>query len=143
MEIKEVENELKNYLYNKRYIERKQEEIERLELQIQKTTATYSDMPKSNSGSGKEDLIANKIDLEKEVYAYLLELMKNKAIIERTLKQLEPKHRNILEFRYIQGMSLMEVAVSEHYSYVHCKRIYKKALEEYAEIRNMSHNDIE
>ena len=142
MKIKEVENELKNYLYNKRYIEKKQEEIDRLELQIQKTTATYSDMPKGGSG-GKEDLIANKIDLEKEVYIYLMELMKNKAIIEKTLKQLEPKHRNVLEFRYIENMSLMEIAVTEHYSYSQCKRIYNKALAEYADIRNMSHYGIE
>ena len=60
MEIREAKSELKEYIDNKRYIEKKQEEIERLTEQINKVTATYSDMPKGGSGNGKEELIAKK-----------------------------------------------------------------------------------
>jgi hypothetical protein len=144
MEIREAKAELKEYIDNKRYIERKQEEIERLTEQINKVTATYSDMPKG-SGSSKEDLIAKKIELDNEIYRYLVELMNKRLVIERTVQQLEPEHRNILDFLYIDEPeediyekrynTLVEYAAREKLGYRQATRLLGKAYREYAEKR--------
>lgn len=134
MEIKEVEKELQSYIRNKRYIERKQEDLEVLTERINKVTASYSDMPKGGSSS-REDLIAKKLDLEREMYDYLIELIELKAIIERTIRAIEQPYRNILDLRYIEDMSLVEVAVKENYSYRQCKRLLREAYMKYAEKR--------
>jgi DNA-directed RNA polymerase specialized sigma24 family protein len=91
-------------------------------------------MPKGGSSS-REDLIAKKLDLEREMYDYLIELVEQKAIVERTIRALEQPYRNILDFRYIEDMSLVEVAVKENYSYRQCKRLLKEAYVKYAEKR--------
>lgn len=135
MEIKAVKQELKEYIDNKRYLEQKQDEIKRLEELLTKVTTTYSDLPKGGSG-GKEELIIKKIDLETETYKYLIELMEKKALIERTLHKLEPLHRNILDFLYIQGKTLVEFASNVGYSYRQAIRLLKDAYREYAEVRN-------
>lgn len=140
MEIKEVEKELQSYIRNKRYIERKQEDLEVLTERINKITASYSDMPKGGASS-REDLIAKKIDLENEMYSYLLELVEQKAIIERTIRALEQPYRNILDFRYIEDMQLVEVAAKENYSYRQCKRLLKDAYVKYAEKREEFRNE--
>lgn len=131
----EAKEELNEYLHNKKYVEVKQQEIEALEERINKVTATYTDMPKGGAGS-KEDLIAAKLDLEREVYSYLTAIINKQAIIERTIRSLKQPYRNILDFRFISGMSLMEVAVAENYSYRQCKRLLNEAYEIYAEMRN-------
>lgn len=130
----EAKEELNEYLHNKKYVEVKQQEIEALEERINKVTATYSDMPKGGAGS-KEDLIATKLDLEIELYSYLIAIIKKQAIIEQTIRSLKQPYRNILDFRFISGMSLMEVAVAENYSYRQCKRLLNEAYEMYAEAR--------
>ena len=132
----EAKEELNEYLHNKKYVEVKQEEIEVLEERINKITATYTDMPKGGSG-GKEDLIATKLDLERDVYGYLIEIMKKQKIIEQTIRSLKQPYRNILDFRFISGMSLMEVAVAENYSYRQCKRLLNEAYGMYAENRKV------
>ena len=135
MEIREAKSELKEYIDNKRYIERKQEEIELLTEQINKVTATYSDMPRGGSGNGKEDLIAKKIDLEREIYGYLIGLVEKRSTIERTIQGLEAKYRNILDFLYIEGKTLVDFAAQEGYSYRKATRLLREAYREYAEKR--------
>lgn len=135
MEIKEVKQELKEYIDNKRYVERKQEEIERLTEQINKVTATYSDMPKGGTIGGKEELIAKKLDLEKEIYGYLIRLLEKKAVIERTIQKLDPKNRDILDYLYIEGKTLVEFASEVSYSYRQSTRLLKEAYKQYAEMR--------
>ena len=135
MNIQEAKKELKEYVANKRYLERKQEEIDALTEQINKVTASYSDMPRGSANS-KEDLIAKKLDMERETYSYLVGLIDQKILIERTIRSLEPKHRNILDFLYIFGGSLVEYAAKENYSYIQCKRFLKEAYIKYAEERS-------
>ena len=145
MEIREAKAELQEYIHNKNYLERKQEEILRLEERINKVTATYSDMPKGGSGNSKEDLIAMKLDLEKEVYGYLMRLLEKEMIIERTLQKLDPIHRNILDFLYIEEVdknddtkkenTLVDYAAKNRHSYRQATRLLKKAYKQYSEMR--------
>ena len=148
MEIREAKAELKEYIDNKLYIERKQEEMERLEEQIKKVTATYSDMPKGGSGNSKEDLIVKKLDLEREVYGYLIRLMEKKIIVETTIQGLEARYRNILDFLYIgepekddnrdkekRRNTLVDYAAQEHLSYKQATRLLRDAHEAYAGAR--------
>lgn len=134
MEIEEAKRELKEYTENKRYLEQKQEDIERLTEQINKVTATYSDMPRS-TGNSKEDLIAKKLDLESVVFSYLITLVDKKIVIEKTLQKLRPRYRNVLDFLHVEDMTMGEVAAKEHYSSRHCERILAEAYKQYAKAR--------
>ena len=134
MDIWKVKRELSSYTRNKRYIEKKQENIDMLEAQINKITASYSDMPRGGNSS-REDLIAKKIDLEKELYEFLCELMEQQAIIEKTIRAMEQPYRNVLDFLYIEDMSLVDIAAQENYSYRQLQRLLKDAYLKYAELR--------
>lgn len=140
MEIKEVKRELNDYIRNKRYIARKQEEIEILTEQIKKVTASYSDMPRGGNSS-KEDLMVKKLDLENEVFKYLAALMELQATIEKTVQKLEPRQRNVITLMYLNGMRLWEVAEEERYSCKQCGRILKEAYRQYAEIRGKENGE--
>lgn len=135
MELREAKQELKDYLSNKRYIESKLEEVECLTEQINKVTATYSDMPKATSGNGKEELIVKKLDTEREIYKYLLELTEQKRQIEQTLRKLEARYRNVLDFIYIKGMRQIDVAAKEGYSHRQLQRVLRAAYKAYAQER--------
>lgn len=134
MNIRVARAELEKYVEDKEYLEEKIEDIERLTEQINKVTATYSDMPKGGSTS-KEELIAKKIELEKETYGYLMDLLDQRAVIERALRNLKPRYRNVLDFIYIQGKTLTKYS-EKRYSYSQSKRILKDAYIEYAKERN-------
>jgi hypothetical protein len=145
MEIREAKAELKEYADNKRYIERKQEELEVLTERINKITASYSDMPKGGTSS-REDLIAKKLDLEREMYGYLISLVEKKQVVERTIQILETRYRNILDFLYIgepdeeqdrekRYNTLVEYAAQEKLSYRQATRLLKEAHKAYAEAR--------
>ena len=141
MEIKEVKEELKSYIYNKKYIEERQMDLERLEARINNITANYSDMPKSRNGS-REDLIAKKLDLEREVYAYLAELLEKQLLIEKTLQKVEPKYRNILESIYIKGNTLAVTARNSGYSSRQCSRLLNEAYKLYYEAKENKNENI-
>ena len=134
MEIREAKKELKEYIDDKRYIERKEEEILVLTERINKVTASYSDMPRGGASS-KEDLIAKKLDLEKDIYGYLIELVEKRAVVERTIQSLEARYRNILDFLYIEGRTLVDFAAKEDYSYRQVTRLLREAYKQYAEMR--------
>lgn len=135
MNIGEVKKELENYRANNRYIERKRSEIEQLTEKINKVTATYSDMPKGSSGYSREDLIAKKLDIERELCEYWAMLVEQKAEIMRTLQKVEPKYRNILDCVYIEGMTLEVTAQKEGYSRRQCSRLLNEAYKLYYEAK--------
>lgn len=139
MNIRVARAELEKYIKDKEYLDEKLEDIERLTEQINKITATYSDMPRGGSTS-KEELIAKKIELEKETYGYLMDLLNQRAVIERAIRNLEPGHRNVLDYIYIKGKTLTEYSEKIKYSYSQCKRILKDAYIEYAQERSKESN---
>ena len=134
MKVEEVKKELSNYVRDKRYLDKKQEDIEVLTERINKITASYSDMPRGGNSS-REDLIAKKIELENELYDFLIGLVERKAIIERTIRAVEQPYRNILDFRYIEDMKLEDVAKHEGYTKRQCFRLLNEAYIKYSEKR--------
>lgn len=128
-------NDLKNYRYNKRWIEGRMEYIEEYKSSITKITTTLSDMPK---GSKKvEDSIAEKVavlldnvdDLLKKVVE---QSNRQKEILEQ-LEKVEQPYRNILEAVYIQGKTLVTVASEMHYSYERVRHMNGIALKKFDE----------
>ena len=91
-------------------------------------------MPRGGASS-KEDLIAKKLDLEKDIYGYLIELVEKRAVVERTIQSLEARYRNILDFLYIEGRTLVDFAAKEDYSYRQVTRLLREAYKQYAEMR--------
>lgn len=134
MEINEVKKELSDYVRDMRYLDVKQQHIEILTARINKITASYSDMPRGGNSS-REDLIAKKIELENELYDFLIGLVERKAVIERTIRSLDQPYRNLLDFRYIENMSIYDVAEAVGYSKRQCERLLDEAYVKYSEKR--------
>ncbi len=126
-------NDLKDYRYNKRWIEGRMEYIEEYKSSITKITTTLSDMPK---GSKKvEDSIAEKVAILLDNIDDLLKKVveqsnRQKEILEQ-LEKVEQPYRNILEAVYIQGKTLVTVASEMDYSYVHICREHGVALSKF------------
>ena len=140
MDIKgKVENakqELKDYIYNKRWVEEKLEDIKERKELVNNITSTLSDIPK---GSRKvEDQMAESLvqilDLTNDLENYLKELKEKQIKIETKIDKLAQPYKNILYFRYIKGYNLTEVSneIDEEYDYT--RKLHGIALIRYAEM---------
>lgn len=78
------------------------------------------------------DAVAQAIDYEQESLDLAKRLTELKHTITKQIDGMADElHYNILKTHYIQGKSLMEIAVIEHYSYKQLKRHYDEALIEF------------
>lgn len=135
-DLKDVKIELKNYIYDKKWIEGRLEDIKERKELINNITSTLSDMPK---GSKKvydieaENLVKI-LDLTKEFETYLKELKNKQIVIEGKIDKLEQPYKNILYFRYIKGYNLTEVSneIEEEYDYT--RKLHGIALLKYKKL---------
>lgn len=94
------------------------------------TTSSFSDMPRSGGGSDKIQTTVEKIieieeKLDHEIYA--LADLRNR--IETAVEKLEDgRLRDVMRYRYIDGMKWEQIAVEMHYSYMQVCRLHGKAL---------------
>jgi len=131
--IEKVKRELKDYIYNKKWVEERIEDIKERKSLVNNITTTLSDMPK---GSKKvEDKMAEALveilDLTNELGIYLKELKEKQIQIESKIDKLEQPYKNILYFRYIKGYNLTEVSneIDEEYDYT--RKLHGTALVKY------------
>ena len=76
------------------------------------------------------------LDMKKETLDFAIKLEKKLHKVEKALLQLEQPYRNILTYRYIDGMSLVEVATKMKYSYTHICRQHGIALNKYDNLKD-------
>lgn len=119
--VENAKQELKDYIYNKRWVEERLNDIKERKELVNNITSTLSDMPK---GSRKvEDQMAESLaeilDLTDDLEKYLKELKEKQINIETKIDKLAQPYKNILYFRYIKGYNLTEVSneINEEYDY--------------------------
>ena len=122
---------LSQYIKIKRSICRKQYEAEETRAKAEKMTTTFSDMPKgSPNPHSREGAMAALADMETDICADIAQLKLFKKMIEDCIASVEnPKHKEVLECRYISGMTFEDILRHldrESWSSLH--RLHNKAI---------------
>lgn len=128
--------ELKDYIYNKKWIEGRLKDIEERRYILDKITTTLSDMPKGSPKvyDNQAESLVKIIDETKELESLLLELRKRQIEIENKIDKIEQPYRNILYFRYIRGYNLTEVSNEIEAEYDYTRKLHGTALIKYAKV---------
>lgn len=106
------------------------EEIAYWESRAQKVTASWPAVPGGGKGSDKVQTGAIKVaELRDSLMGKIEELAAVRAEIERAIGTVQDDtQRRLLRRKYINGLTLEQIAVEMHYSYVHTCRIHGYAL---------------
>ena len=135
-DIERCKRELKDYIYNKKWVEERLEDIKERRSMLDKITTTLSDMPKGSSKVTDRIMenLVKILDDTKEIEKYVRDLREKQIKIENKIDMLEQPYKNILYFRYIKGYNLTEVSgeIEEEYDYT--RKLHGIALIKYAEI---------
>jgi AraC-like DNA-binding protein len=138
MTFTKAKRELKNYRRLIKEINNLEEEIELLKSRATKITSTLSDMPRSNYNEHRmEAVMADLADDEKRYIDLLEKERLVKRIIESKINKVEKIDYNyslLLNKRYVQGKSVIDISSEMQYSERHTKRLINLAIVEYAKI---------
>ena len=106
------------------------EEISYWESKAQKVTASWSEVPSGGKGSDKVQTGAIKIaELKESLMDKINQLAAVRIEIERAISTVQDDtQRRLLRRKYINGLTLYQISVEMHYSYVHTCRIHGYAL---------------
>lgn len=106
------------------------EEIAYWESKAQKITASWSAVPSESKSSDKVQTGAIKIaELRESLIDKINHLVAVRIEIERAIGTVQDDtQRRLLRRKYINGLTLEQIAVEMHYSYVHTCRIHGYAL---------------
>lgn len=128
--------ELKDYRYNKKWIEERLEDIKERRSLLDKITKTLSDTPKGTPKVTDPNIesLVKIMDDTTEIEKYIKDLRKKQIEIENKIDKIEQPYKNILYFRYIKGYNLTEVSgeIEEEYDYT--RKLHGIALLKYAEV---------
>ena len=135
-DVEKAKRELKNYIYDKKWVEERLEDIKERKTLVNNITTTLSDMP--NGSRRVEDKMAESLveilylinDLER----YLKELKEKQIEIETKIDKIEQPYKNILYFRYIKGNNLTEVSNQINAEYDYTRKLHGIALIKYARL---------
>lgn len=129
------ENELKirylsRYRRMSKRIDRLLEEQSRWRERALKITPVLSQTPGGGESGSPIERPMDKVDeLEKEINREIDELVKIREEIEAVLGQLEDRNlRDLMKYRYIDGLTWEQVAEKMHYSWRHTCRLHGEAL---------------
>lgn len=138
MTFTKAKRELKNYRRLLKEIANLEEEIELLKSRATKITSTLSDMPRSNYNEHRmEAVMADLADDEKRYIDLLEKERLIKRIIDSKIAKVEKIDYNyslLLNKRYVQGKSVIDISSEMQYSERHTKRLINLAIVEYAKI---------
>ncbi len=121
---------LSRYIPASRSIDRLLEEQYRWKCLAIKVTSTLSPVPGGGESGSPIERPMDKVDeLEKEINREIDELVKIREEIEAVLGQLEDRNlRDLMKYRYIDGLTWEQVAEKMHYSWRHTCRLHGEAL---------------
>lgn len=128
--------ELRDYIYNKKWIEERLEDIKERKSLLDKVTITLSDTPKGSPKVTDPNIesLVKIMDDTIEIEKYITDLKEKQIKIENKIDKIEQPYKNILYFRYIKGYNLTEVSgeIDEEYDYT--RKLHSIALMKYAKI---------
>lgn len=125
-----TKEELKKY----QALKREQTQIEEKLWELDATygdpkTAKMDGMPHgSPSGAGLERIVARYTELKERYYAKLADIIAQQIAIEDAIDSLSPTERQLLRYRYIDGLEWEAVCVKMTYSWRQTHRIHGRAL---------------
>lgn len=101
-----------------------------MERQIHGHNLSFSDMPRAAGGSDKIQTTVEKItEIEEKLDHEIDALVDLRNRIEAAVEKLEDgRLRDVMRYRYIDGMKWEQIAVEMHYSYMQVCRLHGKAL---------------
>ena len=137
-EIIKSKKELKGYKYNQTLIQSKIEDLKRKKEKINKLTSSYEGSIKGSKEIQDKfaDDLAEVLDITKEIDNDIKKLKEEKEKIEKKIDSIEQPYKNILYFRYIKGDSLTEVSNNIEKNYDYTRKLHRKALIKYGEIKD-------
>lgn len=134
--IEEAKQELREYVYNKKWIEEKLIDIKERRTLLDNITSTISDMPRGTAKvvDKKAEELSKIMDDTNELQKYIENLRNKQFEIENKIDKVEQPYKNILYFRYIRGYNLTEVSneIEEEYDYT--RKLHGIALVKYSKV---------
>lgn len=121
---------LKNYRALDAKIESLTEDLQVWNARATKITATISQEPKASSSGDQLQRCVDKIcELREEISQEVDKLRQRRQQIEAAIRTLEDeRYRDLLWYRYIEGMTWDEIAVKMYYSRMQVCRFHGRAL---------------
>ena len=127
MDVKEF---LKSYREFEKYIDQRLDEHARLKARAERITSMMSEMPRYN-GLSREDIIVKKVQLEIDIEDDLKKYKEMRKRVEDVISQLSNKKwQIIMRYRYINGLTFEDIALSLGNDIRHIYRVHGWALEE-------------
>ena len=139
-QLERSKQELKDYIYNKKWIEEKLLDIKERRVLLENISGTISDMPRGTPKvvDKKAEELSKIIDDTNEMEIYVKQLKEKQLNIENKIDRLEQPYKNILYFRYIRGYNLTEVSneIEEEYDYT--RKLHGIALIKYSKLEEVN-----
>lgn len=131
--------ELKDYIYNKRWIEEKLLDIKERRTLLENISGTISDMPKGTPKvvDKKAEELSKIIDDTNELEKYIKQLKNKQLNIESKIDKIDQPYKNILYFRYIRGYNLTEVSNEINTEYDYTRKLHGIALIKYSKLEEL------
>jgi predicted DNA-binding protein YlxM (UPF0122 family) len=131
-EIKKKKRSLKRYRNNLACIGRLEEKLTLLDERIKSVRSpNYSGMPRGGTPVTIEELLSDKVDLEKRIDKLKV---KNRKVKNQILEEIDslddPRYCEILEAYFIDCMSMEDIAEEMGYSTRWAYDLYSEAVEE-------------
>lgn len=140
MTTEEVKTWLRSYRYLKSEVERLEEELAEWRSKAEKMTRELSGMPSGSGGGDKVPACVEKIwELERKLSAKLSDMVEQRQAIERAIEALPDNQKQLMHYRYIDGMKWEKVAVEMNMEYRWVLRIHGRALQEICKLTMESH----
>lgn len=131
-EIKKKKRSLKRYRFSVACIERLEDKLRLLDGRIKSIKSpNFSGMPRGGTPVTIEELLSDKIDLEKRIERLKKKSRGVKAQILDEIDSLEDvRHAYVLESYFIDCLRISEIAEDMGYSEVHIYNLYREAIEQ-------------
>lgn len=127
MDVKEF---LKSYCEFEQRIDQRLDEHARLKARAERITSTISEMPKYH-GLSREDIIVKKVQLEIDIEEDLQRYKNMRKRVEDVISKLSNlKMQVVMRYRYINGLTFEDIALSLGNDVRHIYRVHGWALEE-------------
>ena len=135
-DLEKAKQELKDYIYEKKWINERLEDIKERRSLLDNITSTLSDMTKGSKQvyDSQSENLARILDLTNDLEKYLKELKEKQIVIENKIDRIGQPYKNILYFRYIKGYNLTEVSAEIDEEYDYTRKLHGTALIKYAKV---------
>lgn len=124
--------DLKNYINNQKWINRRLEKYIEQRTMVYNITQKLDGMPKAHNKTNY--LLENLMDKYNELIQILIDDQVKQNEIILILKDMQSKYRDILTYKYIDGMSLQQIADDIPMAYDNVCRLHGEALNEFDKI---------